>query len=111
MRFQINAVSYMGIGAGDAAGRIKNRIYGLVECIPTLEPTSWLEVRFNRIQLLSQSHVSAFLLDSRQVIPENSAVFVFARTHIGAERQVLFIQLKATQCLRRLGVPHQQGSQ
>ena len=60
---QINTVSHMGVGAGDTAGRIKNRIDSLVERIPTLEPTSRLEVRFNGIQLLSQSHVSAFLLD------------------------------------------------
>ena len=108
---QVNAVSHVGIGAGDAAGRIKNGIDGLVERIPALEPASGLEVRFNGIQLLSQSHVSAFLLDSRQVIPENSAVFVFARAHIGAERQILFIEFEAAQGLSRLGVPYQQSSQ
>ena len=96
----------MSIGAGDAAGRIKNRIHGLVERIPTFEPTSRLEVRLNGIKVLSKSHISTLLLDSRQVIPKNSAVFIFPRTHISAERQILFIKLKATQSLRSLCIPH-----
>ena len=108
---QVHGVAHVRRGAGDRIGAVEQRVDGFVQRLEAMERATRLAMAADLVQNVSQPHASALSLDASQHVPQHRTVFVFARAHIGAQGQVLFVEFQTTQLLRGLGVAHQQRAQ
>ena len=93
--FEVHPVAHVSGGAGYGVRGIQEGVKHLVQGIPLLETAPILEMVLYTIKHFSQSHALTLLLDSSQVVPQDGAVLVLARTHITAQRQVFLFQFHA----------------
>lgn len=108
---EVNAVTHVGGGFGYAARTVKEGVDSLIEGVPILVLAAFFEVVLDFIEKCSNTHELTLLLDAGEVVAQDRAVFILASTYIGAQRQVFFVELKAAEFLRHLGITNDQITQ
>src|SRR3990167_111542 len=108
---EVDTVTHVSSGLGYAARAIEESIDSFIEGVPVLELAAFFEVVLDFIEECTNTHDLTLLLNTGEVIAQNRAVLILAGTHVGAQRQVFFVELQTAQFLSHLGVTDDQVAQ